>query len=86
MRKLLISVAAVVTVGALILTGCPDDSPTAAAILSLLVAAPAGGASAAVDVVYGDATRTDCRQLTLAAENAFGQDNDGTGASLTFTE
>ena len=131
MKKLLISAAAVVTVSALILTGCPEDSatpttfayicengtaasgaastedvsncqacnqgyeavgtpgevgstctPTGAVITCV---APAGGASAAVDLVYGDATRADCNQVALAATDAFGQATDGS-ASLTFTE
>ncbi len=85
MKKLLISVAAVVTVGTLILAGCPDDSSGGGGGNVATCVAPAGGASAAVDLVYGDATRADCNQVALA-ETAFGQDNDGTGASLTFTE
>ena len=87
MKKLLISVAAVVTVGALILTGCPDGNTGGNANGdgngNGNAARCATPGSAAIDVVYGDATYTGGVQLDLSATDAFGNGTGGENAMTT---
>ena len=78
MNKFLISIATVVTVGALILVGCPDDSGSGTAVACV---APTDGATTTVGLIYGDAPYTGCSQFELAAATPFGQ-----FGTATFTE
>ena len=87
MKKLLISVAAVVTAGALILTGCPDGSTGSGSGGGGNFVTPkcevATGATSTIDLVYGDGNYTaGCTQLEPATVDPFGQ----FGAGTTFTE
>ena len=64
MKKFFIGAAAVVTVWALVLAGCPDNS---AGEVTANCIAPASG-DATTDLVFGDVTYTGCNQLTPTAK------------------
>ncbi len=85
MKKLLISVAAVVTAGALILTGCPDSSTSGGDNFVTPKCEVAASATSTIDLAYGDGNYTaGCTQLELRATDTFGQFSS-TG-DATFSE
>ena len=87
MNKFLIGVAAVVTVGALVLIGCPDDSTGNGGSSEFTqlgnCEAPASGNNS-VFRVYADGDYTACNTLALAAGSPFS--TVALSPEVTFTE
>ncbi len=85
MNKLFTGVAAAVTVGALVLIGCPDDSTGGGGGFTQLgrCEAPASGNSSVLRT-YADGDYTACSSLPLLAESPFGARSES--GTATFTE
>ena len=95
MKKFFIGVVAVVTVGALVLVGCPDDSGSGGNGGGPVVGcvAPASG-DATIGLLFGDGNYDSCAQTALSGTGVFNNNNDsstdvvfeettGTGANNT---
>ena len=87
MKKLFIGVAAVVTVGALVLTGCPDGSTGSGSGGGGNFVTPkcevASGATSTIDLVYGDGNYTaGCTQLEPAMTDPFGSYSEKSSQSF----